>query len=63
MGIHVDSWSATSIASESASFLTHDASGTPVGFTGCEHLGFGPLLSVAPDTSVGGYAGRVDGPR
>ncbi len=34
-----------------ASVLTHDLTGAPVGFTGCNHLGFGPSLSVAPDTS------------
>ncbi len=35
-----------------ASVLTHDSTGTPVGFTGCDHLGFGPSLSVAPDTTA-----------
>ncbi len=35
-----------------ASILTHDSTGTPVGFTGCDHLGFGPSLSVAPDTTA-----------
>ncbi len=34
------------------SILTHDSTGTPVGFTGCDHLGFGPSLSVAPDTTA-----------
>ncbi len=33
------------------SFPTHDSEGNPAGFTGCDHLGFGPSLSVAPDTS------------
>jgi hypothetical protein len=32
-------------------FLSHDASGKPAAFTGCDHLGFGPSISVAPDTS------------
>ncbi len=36
-----------------ASVLTHDSTGTPVGFTGCSDLGFDPSLSVAPDTSAG----------
>jgi hypothetical protein len=31
--------------------VTHDASGTPVGFTGCENLSIEPLFSAAPDTS------------
>jgi hypothetical protein len=37
--------------SEPATFYTHDANGSPVGFTGCEHLGFGPAFTTAPDTS------------
>jgi hypothetical protein len=39
------------VQSANASFVSHDATGTPVGFTGCDHLGFGPSISVAPDTS------------
>jgi hypothetical protein len=34
-----------------ASFLSHDSSDTPVGFTGCDHLDFKPSISVAPDTA------------
>jgi hypothetical protein len=34
-----------------ASFLSHDSNGNPVGFTGCENLGFGPTITTAPDTS------------
>jgi hypothetical protein len=34
-----------------ASVVTHDSTGTPIGFTGCDHLGFAPSISVAPDTS------------
>jgi uncharacterized repeat protein (TIGR01451 family) len=34
-----------------ASILTHDSTGTEVGFTGCDHLGFAPSISAAPDTS------------
>jgi hypothetical protein len=33
------------------SFLSHDASNTPVGFTGCGHLDFKPSISAAPDTA------------
>jgi hypothetical protein len=33
-----------------ASFVTHDNTGAPLGFTGCDHLGFAPAISVAPDT-------------
>ncbi|MCL2769870.1 MAG: hypothetical protein FWD42_07160, partial [Solirubrobacterales bacterium] len=51
VGMSVDSWNATSIASEHGSFALHDAAGKPIAISGCEHLGFGPQLSVAPDTS------------
>jgi hypothetical protein len=34
-----------------ASVTSHGNDGVPSGFTGCEHLGFGPAISVAPDTS------------
>jgi uncharacterized repeat protein (TIGR01451 family) len=30
---------------------THEATGAPTGFTGCEHLSMAPSLSVTPDTS------------
>ena len=39
-------------ATAETSVLTHDNSDTPTGFTGCEHLSFGTLLSVEPDTSA-----------
>ena len=35
----------------SASVSTQDENGSPLGFTGCDHLGFQPTISVAPDTS------------
>ncbi len=31
--------------------LFHTAGDLPSGFTGCDHLGFGPSITVAPDTS------------
>ena len=34
-----------------ASFTFKSSTGTPLGFTGCEHLNFDTSLSVAPDTS------------
>ncbi len=34
-----------------ATSVSHDASGTETGFTGCDHLTFSPSISVAPDTS------------
>jgi hypothetical protein len=48
--IRADAWQDTSITSE-AKFDLHDSNGAPTGFTGCEDLGFGPLISTAPDTS------------
>jgi hypothetical protein len=35
------------------SVLTNNSLETPVGFTGCNHLGFAPTVSVTPDTSYG----------
>jgi uncharacterized repeat protein (TIGR01451 family) len=35
------------------SFSTHDASGAPLGVTGCEKLGFNPSLSVTPESQTG----------
>jgi hypothetical protein len=32
-------------------FVSHDANDAEAGITGCEHLGFAPSISVAPDTS------------
>jgi hypothetical protein len=46
----VNEWGHESITGE-ASFLSHDSNDNPVGYTGCEHLGFGPTLRVAPDTT------------
>jgi hypothetical protein len=34
-----------------ASFVSHDSNGLATGLSGCDHLGFGPLISLAPDTS------------
>jgi hypothetical protein len=33
------------------SVLSHDSNGHATGFTGCEHLGFGPTVTTSPDTS------------
>jgi hypothetical protein len=44
-------WEFPSVVARS-SFVSHDSSGGPLGFTGCDHLAFGPSLSVAPDTSL-----------
>ncbi len=48
----LDTWQYANLHSR-ASVVTHDSTGTPVGFTGCSDLGFDPSLSVAPDTSAG----------
>jgi hypothetical protein len=44
------SWTEPQAKSE-VNFLSHDASGTPAGFTGCEALGFEPSIAIAPDTA------------
>jgi hypothetical protein len=46
----VNGWQDPDAKSELTS-LTHDSADTPVGFTGCEDLGFGPSIAVAPDTA------------
>jgi hypothetical protein len=33
------------------SFKTHDSNHDPIGFTGCEHLAFEPLITTSPDTA------------
>jgi hypothetical protein len=33
------------------SFMSHDSGFAPAGIGGCDHLGFGPSISVAPDTA------------
>ncbi len=45
-----DSWSASDPAA-SGSLALHDPTGTPIGFTGCEHLSLSPFINAAPDTS------------
>jgi hypothetical protein len=48
-------WEEPDARSEEA-FVTHDAQEAPVGFTGCEELGFEPSISTSVDTS------RADSP-
>jgi hypothetical protein len=45
----LNTWETGALAA--ASFATRDSGGTPTGFTGCDHLGFDPSISVTPDTS------------
>jgi hypothetical protein len=46
-----DPWREQGQPNAEASFESHDSAGDPVGITGCDHLGFGPSISVAPDTT------------
>jgi hypothetical protein len=48
--IRANTWQNESLTSE-AEFEMHDSSGNPTTFTGCEKLGFGPLISTAPESS------------
>jgi hypothetical protein len=48
--IRANTWQDTSVTSE-ATFLLHDPQGNPTQITGCERLGFGPLLTTSPETS------------
>ena len=49
-GISVDSWTAGLGTSSESTFL-QNPTGSPLGFEECQHLSFGPKVSVAPDTS------------
>jgi hypothetical protein len=46
----VDSWQDPTHQS-TASFRSHDASGSPVGLTGCDRLDFRPAIALVPDTT------------
>jgi hypothetical protein len=46
----LDTWESET-ASAKATVLSHTNSGVLSGFTGCDHMGFSPAISVAPDTS------------
>ena len=45
-----DSWNASQ-PTANASFTFHDPMGAPIGFSGCDRLGFSTFITVAPDTS------------
>jgi hypothetical protein len=45
----LNTWETTGFGA--SSYKTRDSSGVETGFTGCNHLGFDPTISVAPDTS------------
>jgi hypothetical protein len=51
VGVAAGSWRDGDPEAASYEFLTHESAGTATGFTGCDHLGFSPSISVAPDTS------------
>jgi hypothetical protein len=48
--LSVDSWD-SGLGTSQESMLLQSPTGRPLGFEGCEHLPFGPSLSVSPDTS------------
>ena len=48
--LSADSWQSPG-SFASGSFVTHDGSGNPVGFEGCNRLDFGPSIVARPDTS------------
>jgi hypothetical protein len=45
-----NSWSSPLITGEIA-LESHNGSGVPTGYTGCNYLGFEPAISIAPDTT------------
>jgi hypothetical protein len=48
----LDTWEDANAAG-TASFPGHDEAQAPIGLTGCDHLGFAPTMTAAPDTSHG----------
>ncbi|MET0600801.1 MAG: hypothetical protein ABW167_02325 [Baekduia sp.] len=51
--VTVDSWQQPGVF-HSASFLSHDEHGQPVGVSGCDRVPFDPTMSVKPTTSSAG---------
>jgi hypothetical protein len=49
--LRVDSWQHPGDW-KTASFVSHDNSGNPIGVTGCDQLDFSPTISVQPDTTA-----------
>jgi hypothetical protein len=48
--VRANTWGNATVKSEKL-FFSHDSNDNATGFTGCEHLGFGPSITTAPDTS------------
>jgi len=48
--VRANSWASETFTPWLA-FYSHDSGDTPVGFSGCEGLAFGPTLTTSPDTS------------
>ncbi len=49
--IHANTWEHPELPAAETSFQWHDSNDNPTGLTGCEHLGFAPTITTAPDTS------------
>ncbi|HEV7495292.1 hypothetical protein [Baekduia sp.] len=49
--LRADSWENPGVFT-SASFLSHDTAGNPIGTTGCDRLDFTPSITAQPDTTV-----------
>jgi hypothetical protein len=49
--IRATSWQHPSTKPIEKTVLFHDSNGNPTGFSGCEHLSFGPTISTEPDTA------------
>jgi hypothetical protein len=49
--IRANTWEHPETWTEPVTVLSHDSNHNPEGFTGCEYLGFGPLITTSPDTS------------
>src|ERR1700684_1455548 len=54
--IRASSWQYPSVKPIEKTVYSHDSNVSSAGFTGCEHLGFGPAITTAPDT------GKADTP-
>ncbi len=49
--ISANTWEHPGTWTRPLTVLSHDSNHTPTGFTGCEHLSFGPTVTTSPDTT------------